>query len=164
MSKVRFRASVTALAGILIAIGGCSENPSSQRTFEFIQRGRMPLGDVSGTSSAVIDQRGGTVQTPMGDRIVFPAGALTAPTTITLTSNTQYVGVEVEPHGLRFPAGHYPVLVLNSSGANTSAYSSVNVVYIDDSGVLTDQLGTGSGPGTLQAELPHFSILTAVGH
>jgi len=165
MSKSSFRAAAAALAGILIAIGGCSENPSAATGYQFIHRAsRGPLADVSGTSSAVIDARGGSVVTPLGDRITFPAGALTQPTTITVRSSTEYVGVEVEPHGLRFTAGREPVLTLNSAGANVAGYRSLDVVYVGDSGNVEDVLRTQASNGTLTATLPHFSIYTAAGH
>lgn len=164
MSKRLIRTTLAA-AGILVAIGGCSDaNPAASGAAHFLSRGTQARLDVSGnTGSAVIDSRGGTVQTPAGDRLVFPAGALSAPTTITLTSSSDYVGVEVQPHGIAFPAGAEPVLTLNATGANLKGLHSVNVDYVDESGALAETLQTSVSGGRLTASVHHFSKYYAVG-
>jgi hypothetical protein len=166
MSRISLRRPSLALAGILIAIGGCSENPSGPNGYQFIHRSRGASFSVSGGSdaTALITPLGGVVATAAGDRIVFPIGAVSKPTQITLHSSTEYVGVEVEPHGLRFPNGRRPVLTLNTAGSDVAAYGAVDVVYVNESGQVADVLHTTGNGASLQAELPHFSIYTAAGH
>jgi hypothetical protein len=151
-----FRSNVAALAGILITIGGCSESPAGAGS-QFVVREAGARFDVSGTSSAVITPAGGSIQTAAGDRIVFPAGAVAEPTTVTLTSSTQYAGVELEPHGLRFPAGHEPVLQISTAGSNARAFRSLSIVYVDESGVVSEFLPTQVGGNRTETNLHHFS-------
>lgn len=151
-----FRSSAAVLAGILITIGGCSESPSGAGS-QFVVRQGAARFDVSGSSSAVITPAGGVLQTAAGDRIVFPAGAVSTPTTITITSSTQYAGVELEPHGLRFPAGHEPVLQISTSGSNARLFRSLSIVYVDESGTVAEVLPTAVGSAQTQTNLQHFS-------
>jgi hypothetical protein len=164
MSKPSFRAAAAALAGILIAIGGCAENPSSSVQQQFVVRGSHARFDVSGTSAAVIDERGGTLVSAAGDRIVFPAGALSAPTQISITSDQTYVGVQLQPHGLQFPAGKEPVLTLNTDGSNAASFQRVDVAYVDESGAVAEILPAQRGAGALSTNLHHFSGYLATGH
>ena len=163
MSRVTLRAASTALAGILIAIGGCTESPSSPAQQQFVLRGAHARFSASGTSSALIDQRGGSLVSPAGDRVTFPAGALTAPTQISITSDETYVGVELQPHGLQFPAGHLPVLQLNTVGSNAASFSHVDVAYVDH-GSVAEILSATDGSGTVATNLQHFSGYTAISH
>jgi hypothetical protein len=156
MCNRSLRSSALALAGILITIGGCSESPSGAGS-QFLVREGGARFDVSGEASAVITPAGGAIQTAAGDRIVFPAGALSEPTSITITSSRKYVGVELEPHGLRFPAGHEPVLQLSTTGSNASSFHSLTVVYVDESGVVSEFLATEVGGNRTEANLHHFS-------
>ena len=166
MFRISIRRSSLALAGILIAIGGCAESPSTPEAREFVQR----TADVrynaegSGSASAVIDASGGVLQTTAGDRIVFPAGAVAQPTRITITSNRRYAGVELEPHGLRFPAGHEPILRISTAGSNIASYRNVDVVYVDESGAIAEVLPTSGNGAVLEAHLQHFSGYLASGH
>jgi hypothetical protein len=53
--------------------------------------------------SKTIDQSGGTISLPeTGLTLSFPAGAVTAPLTITITSDDKYVAYKMEPTGTRF--------------------------------------------------------------
>jgi len=53
--------------------------------------------------SKTIDQAGGTISIPAtGLTVSFPAGAVTAPITITITSDDKYVAYKMEPSGTRF--------------------------------------------------------------
>lgn len=157
-----FRSSAAVLAGILITIGGCSESPSGAGS-QFVVRQGAARFDVSGSSSAVITPAGGVLQTAAGDRIVFPAGAVAAPTTITITSSSTYVGVELQPHGLQFPAGHQPVLILDTDGSNAGAFRRLDVSYVDESGNVAEVLPAIAGAGTLTTTLRHFSGYIASG-
>jgi hypothetical protein len=159
MPRITLRRPTLALAGILIAIGGCAENPSQPVTREFVQRTATARFDVSGSasSSAVIDVRGGTLTTAAGDRIVFPVGAVARPTRITITSDEQFAGVELEPHGLRFPAGREPVLQLSTSGTNAGSFHSLSVVYVDEDGGIAEVLPTSNAGGRSTTNLHHFS-------
>ncbi|MBV9110523.1 MAG: hypothetical protein JO306_14025 [Gemmatimonadetes bacterium] len=169
MSKPTFRAAALALAGILIAIGGCTENPSAATGYQFVRRSASQARfDGSGSSSSsVIDARGGTIVTPLGDQLVFPAGAVSQPTTITLRSETDYLGVVVEPHGLQFPAGRQPVLTLKAGGANVAGLRGLALGYVNEVGSLESVFWVRAGNETVSAQLPHFStyrvIFTATG-
>jgi hypothetical protein len=158
------RTSALALAGILIAIGGCAESPSASGPGQFVARGSQARFDVSGTSSAVIGATGGTLVTAEGDRIIFPAGALKEATRVTITSDDAYVGVQLEPHGLQFPAGRQPVLVLNTAGSNAAEFRQLDVSYVDETGTVAEVLPATAGAGTLTTTLPHFSGFLASGH
>ena len=166
MSRISFRRPSLALAGILIAIGGCAESPSTPAAREFVQR----TADVrynaagAGSASAVIGANGGVLQTVAGDRIVFPAGAVAQPTLITITSNSTYLGVELEPHGLQFPAGNEPVLVLNAAGSNAATFRRVDIAYVDESGAVAEILPASRGGAALTTNLQHFSGYTAISH
>jgi hypothetical protein len=53
--------------------------------------------------SKTIDQSGGTISIPeTGLTLSFPAGAVTGPLTITITSDDKYVAYKMEPTGTRF--------------------------------------------------------------
>ncbi|HEX9083473.1 MAG TPA: hypothetical protein VF836_01945 [Gemmatimonadaceae bacterium] len=53
--------------------------------------------------SKIIDQSGGTISIPeTGLTVFFPAGAVTSPVTITITSDQKYVAYKMEPTGTRF--------------------------------------------------------------
>jgi hypothetical protein len=55
------------------------------------------------TVSKTIDQSGGTISMPeTGLTLSFPAGAVTGPITITITSDKKYVAYTMEPSGTRF--------------------------------------------------------------
>jgi hypothetical protein len=159
------RTSALALAGILIAIGGCTDTPSSSADWQALSRsGPQARFDISGSSaSAMIGASGGTLVTSAGDRITFPAGALHQPTLITITSSSEHVGVQILPHGLQFPEGRQPVLTLNTAGSNAESFHSLNVSYVNDAGNITEVLSASVGSGTLTASLPHFSGLLGVG-
>jgi hypothetical protein len=158
MQKNRFRSASLALAGILIAIGGCAESPAAPAAPKFLERGPAPSFDIGGTAAVVIDSRGGTVQSLSGDRIVFPAGAVSSPVLVTLTSDRKYVGVELQPHGTTFAEGHEPTLILNGGSA-----SRANIVYTNDAGAVVEVLDTDVENGQIRASLHHFSKYYAVG-
>jgi hypothetical protein len=52
--------------------------------------------------SKMIDASGGTITMSTGLTIVFPQGALSAPLTITVTSDDKYVAYKMEPSGTQF--------------------------------------------------------------
>lgn len=166
MCNRSLRTSVLALAGILIAIGGCTESPSSPADWQALSRsGTQARFDVSGSSAtAVIGATGGSLVTSAGDRITFPAGALNQPTQITITSSGDVVGVQIQPHGLQFPAGRQPVLTLSTAGSNAASFHDLNVSYVNDDGNITEVLSASVGSATLTASLPHFSGLLGTGH
>lgn len=172
MSKFSLRAALVAAAGILITIGGCAESPSTPGDLPAAYRvipapasASFARAGSDDRSSAVIGAGGGMLQTSTGHRIVFPAGALGGPTEISIRTATIGVGVELEPHGIVFPAGREPILTLNTSSLDLSGYNDVAVGYVNESGVIAEVLPTNEiGNATkLQARLPHFSIFTTVG-
>lgn len=163
MSRFRL-GSILALAGILITTGGCAESPSAPVLPESAALVKLPApvrpafsrngGEVA---SAVIGPRGGSITLGEGHRLVFPAGAVSEPTTITMRADAKFVGVHLEPHGLQFPTNAAPVLTLNASGA-TAGFSNLTVVYVDEAGAIAEVLPTNTLGGTvLRTELQHFS-------
>jgi hypothetical protein len=165
MSKFTLRAAAAALAGILIAIGGCAESPSAPvapdvSDLTFLRTPTGPSFSLGGSSVAVIDQNGGTLRTIEGHKLVFPAGAVSQPTRITMATVDGYVGVDLQPHGLTFPAGHEPVLTLDYSAATVSDGSSdLFVVYVDESNAVAEVLATRvlGQDRKVRANLQHFS-------
>jgi hypothetical protein len=161
MFRISIRRSSLALAGILIGIGGCAEVPSApsgEAAYHFLAAPSGPSLSRSGQgSSAVIGPDGGVLTTTNGHQIVFPAGALAEPTEISIRSNPRYSGVELEPHGLQFPAGHEPVLSLNVGAADLSRFSNVNVLYVDDQGRVLEVLRTSVRGQRIETQLQHFS-------
>jgi hypothetical protein len=166
MSKFTLRAAAAALAGILIAIGGCAESPSAPA--EQLQLLRTPLAPsfsrAGSSASAVIGSEGGSLQTEAGHRIVFPAGALSEPTEITMSTVSGYAGVDLQPHGLVFPATAQPTLTLNYEAAQTAGLHQFTVVYVDESGSIAEVLATrGLGDSRLRSVLQHFSRYLVAG-
>jgi hypothetical protein len=72
------------------------------------------------TVSATIGVNGGTLAIPGSDfTIIFPYGALSTPTAITITSDaTGYVSYDMQPHGIKFAK---PVIVTQRLN-NTAVY------------------------------------------
>lgn len=165
MSRFRLRSILAATAGILITTGGCAESPSAPALPEAAQLVKLaaPAGPSfsraggAETATAVIGPNGGSLVLSEGHRLVFPAGALSAPTEITMRRDARFVGVHLEPHGLRFPVDAAPVLTLNASGA-TAGFSGLTVVYVDEAGQIAEVLPTTTlGGAVLRTELRHFS-------
>jgi hypothetical protein len=130
MSRVGFFRSLAVVAGAFI-IASCSEAgisapptihqtiaaaPSTQSAAD---RSAANVTDVSKLDlkalwwskqhknvvkvSKTVDQSGGTISIPeTGLTLSFPAGAVTAPITITITSDDRYVAYKMEPTGARF--------------------------------------------------------------
>lgn len=113
--------------------------------------------------SQVVGPEGGVLNLGGGHRLVFPAGALSQPTTITMKPHARYVGVELEPHGIHFPAGREPVLTINHSGVDVSGFAALRVVYVDDAGEILEVLPTQVSGATMTARLPHFSGFIGTG-
>jgi len=159
-----------AIAGILIGTGGCAESPAapaarndSLQLLELRSGARFDLGGAA--AGALVGPAGGVVTGPGGVTLVFPAGALTRPTYVSLRPSTDVVGVEILPHGLTFPAGYEPTLVLPYGGADVSGFSQLNVVYVED-GSIQEVLSTtvSTTARTLTARLPHFSLYAGAGN
>jgi hypothetical protein len=157
------RTSALALAGILITIGGCSESPAGAE-WQLVTRQGGARFAASGTAAAVITPKGGSIQTVAGDRIVFPEGAVAEPTTITMTSSSEYAGVDLQPHGLRFPAGHEPVLQINTANTNAGSFRNASIVYVDEAGVIAEVLPSKVTGNISETNLRHFSGYMHAGH
>lgn len=162
MSRFRL-GSLAALAGILITIGGCAESPSGAGldvSLSKLPAPQSPSFSRSGSAdeaSAVIGPEGGSLALEGGHTLVFPAGAVTEPTVISMRTDREFVGVHLEPHGLQFPAHAAPVLTLNASGA-TAGFGRLTVVYVDEVGQIAEVLPTQVVRGeSLQTRLKHFS-------
>jgi len=88
--------------------------------------------------SATIGYDGGTLAIPGSDfSITFPRGALSAPTTISITSDgSSYVSYDMKPHGLVF---HKPVIVTQRL-QNTSVYGTPGALNAACAYFATDPL------------------------
>jgi hypothetical protein len=178
MAKLRMRAALSALAaGILITVGGCSEShPTVNSAVDFANRfHRIELrGGAESSSIAnaapiraekVIGPEGGTLEIPGGHSLTFPSGAVSKPTTIRARVDMQYVEVDLDPHGIQFPAGREPTLKLSYAGASTAGFRSLTIAYFDEAGrYLEDMRGVDSSTTqAVNARLPHFSRYALVG-
>lgn len=177
MAKLSLRSARSLAAGILITIGGCSEAPTTASdavSAPQYQRVELEQGAQGGAYSLfggdikaekVIGPEGGTLEIPGGHLLSFPAGALAEPTTIKAKMDPRYVGVDLDPHGIQFPAGHEPTLTLSYRGANLFG-KSLSVGYFSESWQLLEILPAENNYGsrTLSAQLRHFSRYIAVGN
>ncbi len=178
MAKLRMRAVLSALAaGILITIGGCSEQaPTSNSGLDAVLSfQKLELPGASGLAATqastlraekVIGAEGGTLEIPGGHTLTFPAGALGSPTKIRASVDSRYVGVDLQPEGLQFPAGNGPMLTINYAGASTEQYSQLAVLYVAPSGAVLEVLASDANRtgNTVSARLSHFSGYLAGGH
>lgn len=130
MSRVGFFRSLAVVAGAII-IASCSEagisgpntnqeriattasvQPAADRLLDHVSDvSRLELKAVWWKKqhkdvikvSKTIDQSGGTISIPeTGLTLSFPAGAVAAPITITVTSDEKYVAYKMEPTGTKF--------------------------------------------------------------
>lgn len=176
MAKLRMRAALSAIAaGILITVGGCSEShPTTDSAADFADRFQRVELRGAGSSLAngdavraekVIGPEGGTLEIPGGHSLTFPAGALAKPTTIKARVDMQYVEVDLDPHGIQFPAGREPTLKLSYAAASTAGFSSLTVAYLDAAGRYLEDMHGLNDPQAqaVNARLPHFSRYALVG-
>ncbi|MEO8910421.1 MAG: hypothetical protein ABI408_09350 [Gemmatimonadaceae bacterium] len=85
--------------------------------------------------SAIIDDAGGTLSLPGADfSLTIPAGALAAPTSITVIAKAgAYVAYEMQPHGLRFLKPVIAVQGLRTTATyGTDAGNSVRPAYLPE--------------------------------
>ncbi|HEU0013162.1 MAG TPA: hypothetical protein VFQ45_05735 [Longimicrobium sp.] len=167
MRNVRVRPLLTlAAAGILIAIGGCAEQPAGPAGPQ-VTKIALPEGVSFSRGGAhdveTIGPEGGVLSAG-GHTLVFPAGAVAEPTRISMTSVAGFVGVDLQPHGLVFPAGAQPLLTLNYRGAEVSAFSVLAIGYFGPGGRLEEVFTANRAEGatTLSTHLPHFSGYLAI--
>jgi hypothetical protein len=87
--------------------------------------------------SKTIDQSGGTISIPeTGLTLSFPAGAVAAPITITVTSDEKYVAYRMEPTGTRFLKDVTATQQLNTTSIFGSPLrSQLYAAYIPDDNV-----------------------------
>jgi hypothetical protein len=159
---------VLVLVGLLATVAGCAEPTTSDLTsrYTILRRSadgiRFTLGG-SRSASAVIGAAGGTLQVG-GNKIVFPAGALSSATTITMTEYMGTGGVEMQPHGLTFPAAARPELTLSYAGIDVSGYDDLVIAY-QVNGTITEVYDTDeAGYEALSARVPHFSGFIVAGN
>lgn len=161
MAMRRVRVVLSLCFGILITIGGCAEHPSSPvDSGPQPQQVQLSVGTLSSAeTSSVIGPEGGTLSIPGGHQLVFPAGALSAPTQITARPGKVFIEVEFGPHGLQFPAGHEPVLTLSYDDAlNVVDESSLVIAYVQGNRITEVLAGTvDTQEKTVSAKLGHFS-------
>jgi ZU5 domain len=87
--------------------------------------------------SKTIDQSGGTISIPeTGLTLSFPAGAVAAPITITVTSDDKYVAYKMEPTGTKFLKDVTATQQLNTTSIFGSPLrSQLYAAYIPDDNV-----------------------------
>ena len=87
--------------------------------------------------SKTIDQSGGTISIPeTGLTLSFPAGAVAAPITITVTSDEKYVAYKMEPTGTKFLKDVTATQQLNTTSIFGSPLrSQLYAAYIPDDNV-----------------------------
>jgi hypothetical protein len=170
MAKLRVRAALSAIAaGILITIGGCTEQSPLAKATPEVGAGyepiriRVPAGEgsydrVDLRAEKLIGVEGGVLEMPGGHTLAFPAGALSQPTVIRSRIDSEYLKVDFEPHGIQFPRGREPLLTLNLANAEVSGFRSLTVTYVAGRQIL-EVLPTDVNPGaaTANAKLQHFS-------
>ncbi|HEX8272849.1 MAG TPA: hypothetical protein VF615_09360 [Longimicrobiaceae bacterium] len=168
MAKLRVRAALSAIAaGILITIGGCTEQaPTSNSGPETSARyQRLELRQDGGAAfdvpvaEKVIGKEGGTLEIFGGHTLTFPAGALTEPTRIRAKVDTRYIEVDLEPHGITFPSGREPVLRMSYAAAATPVLADrLTIIYLEGARLVEDMGGRAeAGKEIVTARLPHFS-------
>lgn len=171
MAKLRMRAVLSAItAGILITVGGCSEQsptvnvgPEAGESYQRIEVRSAPGGasydSGNGRAEKVIGPEGGTLAIPGGHTLAFPAGALTQATMIRARVDAQYVAVELEPHGIRFPVGQGPALTLSYEGTSAEAFNKLVTLYVGDSNQVEEVLNVENNRAaqTATVRLQHFS-------
>jgi ZU5 domain len=87
--------------------------------------------------SRTIDQSGGTISIPeTGLTVSFPAGAVTSPITITITSDEKYVAYKMEPTGTRFLKDVTATQLLNTTSIfGAPLRSQLYAAYIADDNI-----------------------------
>ncbi len=105
-------------------------------------------GHTSGTYSTTgtITSKGGQLSIPKSDfTITFAAGAVSAPTAVTITSlSGSYVSYDMQPHGINFQA---PVTV--TQGLRNTAAGSMSIVLSTLKGVYIDNNLSPANDGTI---------------
>jgi ZU5 domain len=127
---------------------------------------------VSHTVSGTITQYGGTLSIPQSDfTVIFPQGAVSSPTLITITSDANYVAYKMQPTGTRFAKPLVATQGLQHTSVYGSPYSGkLFGAYISDDGLdlskllnaLEIELSTtiyapGSLPSLTSWTINHFS-------
>jgi hypothetical protein len=153
------------LATVLLVLVGCttdqilSPGAATMSSEVSLVKRKVTANSEMQQVTALIGPSGGLLRVPGGHQIVFPAGALLEPTTITLTiPKTENLEVILEPHGLVFPAGYEPELTISYKDGYDYMESSLRVVYVME-GAIAEELGTRVDVALKQAValLKHFS-------
>jgi hypothetical protein len=148
MSRVGFVRSLAIFAGAIIMAscsGAALSGPNTDRetlTAPVTEASKLDLRAVWWKTqykdvikvSQIIDQSGGTISIPeTGLTLSFPAGAVVAPITITVTADPQYVAYKMEPTGTQFLKGVTATQLLNTTTLSGSPLrSQLYATYIAD--------------------------------
>jgi len=134
--------TVTGVVGGVVNLVGSLLVPAVQRSSTLPQ-------DI--VAQQTIDSRGGSISLPgAGMRITFSPGAVSAPTTVTVTAHAgDYLAYSFEPHGIQFTA---PVVVTQDlSNAQASSFSRLMGGYMPDG--ISD-LDPSTGTVTVSEQYP----------
>jgi hypothetical protein len=168
---MRFNAirAFAALTLAFAAASGCTRegaSPSAPATLSGYRLLAAPAAPASAGSrsllpvapvSAVIGPDGGALVLADGSRLDVPAGAVAEPTQFSMSPASGLYGVELQPHGLAFPAGHEPVLTLPYAPLAAAGFTRIAVVYVDDTRTIVEVLPSDNSGASATAHLHHFS-------
>jgi hypothetical protein len=154
------------VAGLLAAafVAGCSDEATGPSTPALAVAGALPVtitrcSQPYGATSGWIGPKGGRLKAG-GHYLNVPAGALSAPTFITMETPAGDIGhVVFGPEGLTFNR-NYPVhLVMSYQDCSLTPGTVLEVGYVSESLMLLEKQPSASDPTTLtvDARLTHFS-------
>lgn len=132
--SIRNRA-IFSLGAILILAAGCADQgPTESALTPHVAA--LSRAHTAGTVAKTIGPRGGTLEFGIGS-LSFPAGAVSENTRITATLDGRNLGVTFGPHGLVFPAGAQPELVLDVRGVQVPVHTSI--YYVTEAGAVLER-------------------------
>ncbi len=179
MAKLPVRGALTLALTLLLGVGACSETPAGARSPRAEAEVKLlPIdgpamsryaatgsrAESEAVTTSTIGPEGGTLRLAGGHSVEFPAGALSAPTTIRGRSSHVFVEVDLGPEGIVFPEGHEPTLRLSLAGVRLVP-SQVGIVYLDRTGQVLEELPSvyDAEGHTVSTRLRHFSRYAATG-
>lgn len=163
-----FAPLISSVAAILILAAGCSDQaPTAVQLESSYNAVALPRAELApsfsrtGTAHQVIGPEGGVIQNGR-ITISFPAGAVAAPTTITVAPSTRDLAVTFGPHGLQFPAGHEPTVTFSYRGIANLPEQDLMILYVSDSGEVLERLNASvdASAKSVTARPRHFSVYT----
>jgi hypothetical protein len=158
---------VLSIVAILLAaafVGACSDEATAPSTPALAVASTRPTtitrcSQPYGATSGWIGPKGGRLKAG-GHFLNVPAGALSAPTFITMETPSGDIGhVVFGPEGLTFNRNYPAHLVMSYQDCSLTPGTVLEVGYVSQSLILLEKQPTASDPSTLtvDAKLTHFS-------